>query len=714
MFVSKFFAKNFRSLKQVIIHLSKDKNVLVGKNNSGKSNVIRALDILLGEKFPSYQNITENDFYTAEVVIEKNNHHDEIAHDIETKEIKLKTVENVAQNFYIEAELTGKDFDEEKIKSIKKRTAFSKLKSIKKIYERDENDEIHINYDFLQNLDEIENRTEIQVLESYPSGKEKKSQWFDSVQLLEFLKTSQKIKLFFTKSQRDDSTGFGMIIQDAEGYFWISNYFTKKLRDSLLTTAVITSLRSPKEDLRLVYYTWFGRLIKNIWETNKTKLHPQKKKTYETLIIEKSLDIKEFVDIVFSENTTELRTLLEKAITHKSVSFKFLSDSKDEIYKNVEIFINDGIERPLSEKGTGIQSAIIIALFSQYCNKFHNTNSLLITEEPELFLHPQARRVVAAELDSFLNTSNKQQRQLIISTHSTEFLKNVDPANIIRIHKKGETNQTQAYQLNDDTSKQLLTNNIKRLIWSSNTEIFFADKVLLVEGGELYLIPSIIDCLNNTKQVLDYKNISIARINGKGNFLTYIKMLTEFNIDWVVLGDLDCYKEDVKKIVKYLELVEIEREVSMIQNVVNLTPTDYSQISKRVNGIKTNLDAQYLKNVFEKFINGIIERDNEDLLKIVEYMKSRYIEKSIALSIEENGLSKKFQNLQQILRNNNIFIWSKGELENYYTAEAQQVKGSKDIKALTLAYLISEDENNLDKYIENIDEFKELNNVLFR
>ena len=43
-----------------------NKNIIIGKNNSGKSNIMRAIDLMLGEKSPTYvnsENITEDDFF---------------------------------------------------------------------------------------------------------------------------------------------------------------------------------------------------------------------------------------------------------------------------------------------------------------------------------------------------------------------------------------------------------------------------------------------------------------------------------------------------------------------------------------------------------------------------------------------------------------------------------------------------------------------------
>lgn len=590
MYISKFSAFNYRSLKQVTVRLENGKNVIVGKNNSGKSNILKGIEILVGEKFPSYQNITDNDYYTYEHI------------DYDTGEIK----EIIAEHFYLDAELTGRDFDEDLIRSIKKKTAFSKVKNTTDLYSKQTDGTVIINFDFFESLDELEQRSEIEVLGQNRGGYEIKVDWKTPDALITFLKDAKLIKLFFCKSRLDDEkNGFGIICIDSLNGFWVSHFLSKKLRDSLITTTIISALRSQKEDLRLVHYTWFGKLIMGLWESQKNTKHPTIDKTYEELIKDKSLEIKQFVDAVFDKDTKEIRKLLEGAIAHKSVSFKFLNDTKNELYKNVQLFVNDGIDRPLYEKGTGIQSALIISLFSLYCNNFHNNSSLLIAEEPELFLHPQARRVISAELDKFLVGSKEQPRQLIISTHSTEYLRNVDPYNIIRVFKDDKQNCSIAKQLNTEISSQITTE-LKRFLWSNNTELFFADKVVLVEGGEVYLIPSVVDKVSSSFQLLDYLNITVTRVNGKGSFLTYIKMLQSFAIDFMVLGDLDCFKDEVPKIIKHLNLSSIEKNIESIKQAISKMPISFDKIDERIKGIDKNYDAQVIQSLFEKFANAIV------------------------------------------------------------------------------------------------------------
>ena len=689
MYISKLFVQNYRSLQQAVVRFEPGKNVIVGKNNSGKSNIIRAIEILIGEKFPTYLKFTDNDYFTYEYV------------DEDTGEI----IEKIAENLFMEVTLEGRDFDEETIGSIKKKTAFSKVRSLDDLYTKDEETgEIQINYDLFQNLDDLDNREEIVPPNSSARYKAK---WMPHGELLSFLQNSSHIKLFFCKSRTEEElSGFGIIVIDNNGSIWISHFLSKKLRDSLITTTVISALRSPKEDLRLVHYTWFGKLIENLWNQNKDAIDGETEESYEKRIANKSVEIKNLVDLVFSENTLEIRNLLKRAIAHKAVSFKFLNDGKSDLYKNVRIFVNDGIDRPLSEKGTGIQSAIIIALFSQYCNNFHNRSSLLIAEEPELFLHPQSRRVISAELNGFLNQSEAQERQLIITTHSVDYLKNVDPKNIIRVYKDAEGNESLVNQLSPDTANEI-SNEIKRTIWSANAEIFFADKVILVEGGELYLMPSIVDVILDSDQSFDYANYSIARVNGKGNFLTYVKILDELDIEWFVLGDLDCYKDEIRKLATHLSLSTVLEKLEVISSKISENETNYQKVLERINGLSKNYDAQKLKSLFEKFRNKIITSEEPELIEIIEYMAERYKTSDLPDLMQSEEVNKTFNEIQKILKENNVFIWSKGELENYYSQVSIKLSGTKDLKALELSYLIKE-EGAISTHLIHEEEIKEL------
>ena len=56
MHVSRLYIENFRSIQQIDLKFMPNKNIIIGKNNSGKSNIMRAIDLMLGEKSPTYVN----------------------------------------------------------------------------------------------------------------------------------------------------------------------------------------------------------------------------------------------------------------------------------------------------------------------------------------------------------------------------------------------------------------------------------------------------------------------------------------------------------------------------------------------------------------------------------------------------------------------------------------------------------------------------------
>src|ERR1700744_6233070 len=66
MYLSRLYIENYRSIQKTDLKFEPGKNVIVGRNNSGKSNILKAIDLILGEYSPTYnksENITDNDFF---------------------------------------------------------------------------------------------------------------------------------------------------------------------------------------------------------------------------------------------------------------------------------------------------------------------------------------------------------------------------------------------------------------------------------------------------------------------------------------------------------------------------------------------------------------------------------------------------------------------------------------------------------------------------
>jgi len=83
--------KNFRSIKdEITVRLSPNKTVIVGQNNVGKTNIITALEILFGERYPTYYPLEEKDFFDPEKPLEIEVKISEIDKNLDYPRIKWK------------------------------------------------------------------------------------------------------------------------------------------------------------------------------------------------------------------------------------------------------------------------------------------------------------------------------------------------------------------------------------------------------------------------------------------------------------------------------------------------------------------------------------------------------------------------------------------------------------------------------------------------
>ena len=60
--IDKLIIKNLRSIEELEINLTR-LNALIGPNSSGKTNILKALDLIVGSTYPSVRSFNESDFY---------------------------------------------------------------------------------------------------------------------------------------------------------------------------------------------------------------------------------------------------------------------------------------------------------------------------------------------------------------------------------------------------------------------------------------------------------------------------------------------------------------------------------------------------------------------------------------------------------------------------------------------------------------------------
>jgi len=192
-----------------------------------------------------------------------------------------------------------------------------------------------------------------------------------------------------------------------------------------------------------------------------------------------------------------------------------------------------------SEKGNFIINENIDgAAFEQLyefmdANNFkHQAFTILAVEEPEAHLHPLLQRLIYREVLHKSNTS------VIFTSHST-FITSVTPLNsVVHIRKiDGSSNIFSTASLQVTHHERL---DMERYIDAKRGEIYFGKAIILVEGiTEEFLIPAAADILG---MPLDDYGIVVCNINST-NFKPYIQLLNALWIPWILFTDGDYYEK---------------------------------------------------------------------------------------------------------------------------------------------------------------------------
>lgn len=170
-------------------------------------------------------------------------------------------------------------------------------------------------------------------------------------------------------------------------------------------------------------------------------------------------------------------------------------------------------------------------MFKKYADiKSTSSTAILCIEEPELFLHPHARRALSKQIDDFCEAGH----QAILTTHSTDFLHDVDfGMNIVSCKRSSNGTKTKQVSLKD--YKDLF-------VFDYQTEIFFADLVIICEGLEEYVIKEVSNYYFG--QALNAKNVSVISVQGKDQIPDFARLLYSIGVNCCVFCDFDFILRD--------------------------------------------------------------------------------------------------------------------------------------------------------------------------
>ncbi len=603
MYLSKVFIKNYRSIKELEVFFKKGKNVIVGRNNSGKSNIVKAIDIVLGERSPDWdksENISENDFHNG----------------------------NTEEDIFIWCELT-RDISnlgelEDLIFSETGKTAYVKIQTpspTDRYTGEDYSIEISDEFDG----DQIEKLFyfESEEGQSKLDSNEYKKMWIGGKSYCkltldqEFSNIKKIAFAFMAKKEEGKIIKFLSFFYTDDDTNWKVGSNAGSLRNFFLQSAIIPAFRDTKDQLRINQWSWYGKLLKQYIDTE----NPDLKTAFG--------EVKKASDNVFralQNKICDKKTAI--AFPGTTISFQFNPDTKQDIYKNALIYVDDGFNSELADKGSGIQSAVTISLFDFYIREVaHVSGSLLVIEEPELYLHPHGRRVISDRLNHFLDGG---KNQVIVTTHSTEFIVPVsEELNIICVQKKNNGTVAKNASFNTPKRKQIL-------IRKQHAEMFFADVVILTEDAKYILEELAKEVSGASKDWLNENNISILNVGGKTEFWKYAEVLQELEIPFFIIPDFDFLNNGISDYFTKLEFIQdkIDRlntlkstcSLTNIKKLASLQNTEQESVEKYITELKD-------ENIF--LLSGELE-DFYLESKKPRYTKEQGVLETIATMIE-NG-----------------------------------------------------------------------------
>lgn len=228
-----------------------------------------------------------------------------------------------------------------------------------------------------------------------------------------------------------------------------------------------------------------------------------------------------------AEKVKELRTVVDSAskdvqkesdrilsdLVNNAVGFGYPNVEELQLGVITELKIDDQIKNqtrlsysagngdeslPGSYNGLGYKNLIkmefLLAAFARDVKKKGDACiPLLFVEEPESHMHPQMQHAFAEHLEKFLARISTVQIQTFLTTHSAHIANTMDFSKI-RYAQKSQSGVV--YKNLDIFAKENVDNMefIKKYLTLSRCDLFFADKIIFVEGAsERLLLPDMIE-----------------------------------------------------------------------------------------------------------------------------------------------------------------------------------------------------------------------------
>lgn len=654
MYINKIHIQNYRNYNDFSMNFHKGLNVIIGSNNSGKTGLLYAINLL---NYPS--TISVDDF-------NKNNL-------LKYEELYADNPPEIIIEYYISHRIAEDDTNDE---SIIRLLPFLGIKEFE------------------------ENRTEKDGKVEYNIAAKIKAVFSLDVKHLDDYKKEFKS------------------VNNFDEYFMMLNRFVEKYYSWSYTNGITDTKADQKTatnvfDIRLIEAE---RTSEEVRKETKREIDAFTKDSehaaeLDTLRKDVSNDLKE----ILKESITKLSDLFENEdneIGLKKGNVSIFSDVKakfsiSDSYVTEVKDTKSGFVVPLQYNGLGYNNLINIYMLIKLTEvKQGRDFKILCLEEPEAHLHPAMQYKLFKYLKN-LDKKNELNQQIFVTTHSSNIsaVAGIDNMFMLAYERndkysdcRQQSLQEQFTDSDEKTVKEDAKLHLTKFLDVTRSDMLFADKVILVEGiAEKLLMPLFMDVCGCP---YEDEHISIVEIGGK-HFEHFVELFNENAVNKKVLciTDRDFKWIDDDKKLKSLETYQKEK-ISHIEKLEERFNIENFRICTQTLGGKTFEDELFLANMdnlesakvfFKKAIPDVLE----------EFFDTHGFEIQAWISNKENIDGRSYKLIDKYLKafmnridkaQENTEFYEKLIFAELFLHYAKNKKGDVALSLLTDKNLYNEDE----------------------
>ena len=668
MKVKRIKIENYKTVKKLTVGFYDDITLIVGKNNIGKSNVLKAIEIFYKcvEEGEPKQLLESEDFRknTNQILLTSTfSEVDELVNNLKNSliseakkrrsnqerikyyEILYRTfqlLKNKYHEFDVKISIQRADHSDTRIEipnpvTSKRKETYESTLTKRHYAER------HLQEVFKEKQNNLKNWYEYKWLAIEKKGDKKVVLKYDDK---EKVVVEEKISELAQETKISNALEY---IKLTQKFFYVPAYRGgKNERDEAINRLfdiIIDDLVVSKKGLT----TEFDRVTDAIWGTGKNT----NKYNLQSVISER---LKTVTDNLKTDSISSITDIEFKTYSSEETRRRILKI----MLGTSNIFLNDGIKTSFESKGTGIQSSFMITLMKALSQiEFEeNTSILLVIEEPEAFAHPQLIREI---IDKISREFSNGLFQFIVTTHSPVIVNFVNSNRIQRLKLKSDTNETHNVTSNKNKLSKEDWNLINRIGDVNLSEIVFADLVLFVEGeGDKIVFEKLLKILLPDF----YSKISVISLNGNNQIFKVLKLLNYYDINWLMIFDKDSFitrehsASDIttqSEIMSFFEQFQIDqRYLESFKAVINNQNVSRIKISKPTNikigdtlskinqvcdDLDDNLKDKLLEIVSKKLSDDVFPE--KDAINIIKELNQKMFDNGIpfySLTSELEGM----------------------------------------------------------------------------